>query len=224
MIRGRTKQILIDINTQKDFFLAEGNACVGNHRRILSHIRRIMAWVRRKKILVISTCEVYSPNNGAAYCIDGTAGQKKIRYTKLQNRAVFKADNNTDFPVDILRKYQQVVLHKRCMDPFDEPRIERLLSELNANEFVLIGALIEGAIGAMALGLLQRGKRVYIVMDAVGSIDKLKAQHVLSKIKAKGARFIDTKRLAGTSHLKFTGVCKCERCREYSDKSQTVEA
>lgn len=207
LIKTRRKQVLIDVNTQKDFFLDDGKARVGNRRRILSHIRRVMALARVKKIPVISISEV-RPENNDGYCVDGTKGMQKIHYTLLSNRASFAADNNTDLPVDLLRRYHQIILHKRCVDPFDEPRIDRLLSEIRANEFVLIGACAEGAIEATALGLLQRGKKVSVVVDAIGAQDKQRARHALRKIAAKGARLIETKKLAGTSHLKFVGLLK----------------
>jgi nicotinamidase-related amidase len=224
LIKTRRKQVIIDINTQKDFFLDDGKARVGNRRRVLIHIRRIMALARVKQVPVISISEVHPENNGGeGYCIDGTDGEKKIRYTLLSNRASFAADNNTDLPVDLLRKYRQIILHKRCVDPFEEPRIDRLLSEIRANEFVLIGACAEGAIEATALGLLQRGKKVSVVVDAIGAQDKQKAKHALRKIAAKGARLIETKRLAGTSHLKSAGVLK-DCLADESPLAQIVDA
>ena len=221
LIKRRRRRILIDVNTQKDFFLAEGNACIRNHRRVLTHIRRIMAWARRENIPVISTCEVYSNNNGGTinYCINGTDGQRKIQYTLLSNRASFPADGSTDLPEDILRRYRQIILHKRSTNPFDEPRIERLLSEVWANEFVVIGACAEGAVKAMALGLLHRGKKVTVVVDAVGSHNKKEAHLAIRKMKAKGARLLETKKLAGTSHLRHIGVCGCESCQGRSEKT-----
>jgi nicotinamidase-related amidase len=209
LMKNRRRQVLIDVNTQKDFFLDDGKVRVGNRRRLLIHIRRIMAMARVKHIPVISISEVHPNRNGFwGYCLDGTEGQKKIKYTLLANHASFAADNNTDLPVDLLRKYNQIILHKRCVDPFDEPRIDRLLSEIRANEFVLIGASAEGAVEATALGLLQRGKRVTVVVDAIGAQDKQKAKHSIRKIAAKGARLIETRRLAGISHLKSAGVLK----------------
>ena len=211
LIRMRRRQVLIDINTQKDFFLDEGKARVGNRRRVLSHIRRVMAFARARRIPVISISEVHPENNGGwGYCIDKTEGHKKIQYTLLSNCASFAADNNTDLPVDLLRQYRQIILHKRCVDPFDEPRIDRLLSEIRANEFVVIGACAEGAVEAAVLGLLQRGKNVSVVVDAVGSQDKQKAKLSLRKIAAKGARLIETRKLAGISHLKAVGMLKDE--------------
>jgi len=173
-----------------------------------------MAWARYGNVSIISTAEI-RPNGDDAvdYCIDGTEGQKKVRYTLLNNRVSFAADGNTDLPRDMLRRYKQVILNKRCVDPFDEPRIDRLLSEVRANEFILVGASVEGAVKATALGLLQRGKKVIVVSDAVGSYNKKEAKLALRKMEAKGAKLIETRKLAGTSHLRRVGICNCESCR-----------
>jgi len=222
MIRAKRRQVLVDINTQRDFLLADGSACIRNHRRVLAHIRRMMAWARRRDLSIISTCEIYpdeeAHNGDPRYCIDGTPGQRKISYTLMENRIVFPADGNTDLPRDMLRRYRQVVLHKRCLDPFDEPRIDRLLSEICAAEFVLIGACAETAVKAAALGLLQRNKRVAVIVDAVGYHDNREAKMAFRKMEAKGARLIETRRLAGMSHLRQVGVCNCESCQRISQK------
>ncbi len=221
LMRLRRRQVLIDVNTQKDFFLANGNACTRNHRRVLANVRRIMAWARSRNIPVISTCEIYPNDNGFSvfgYCVEGTEGQKKIHYTLLNNRISFPAETSTDLPRDIMRRYRQIILHKRCVDPFEEPRIERLLSEVNANEFILIGASAEGAVQATALGLLQRGKKVSVITDAVGSYNKKETKMAFRKMMAKGAKLVETKKLAGVSHLQRVGICKCPRCQSHAAK------
>jgi len=160
LLKHRRKHVLIDIDTQRDFLLPGGNACIKNHADVLANIRRMMAWARYKSIPIISTAEVHPDNNGSSivrYCIDGTRGQRKIRYTLLGNRVSFPADTLNPLPADLMVAYRQVILHKRTVDPFEEPRIERLLSEVLADEFVLIGAGTEDAVEATALGLLRRG-------------------------------------------------------------------
>jgi nicotinamidase-related amidase len=227
LVKTRRKPILVDIDTQKDFLLADGKACIRNHRRVLAHIRRVMAWARAQHIPIISTAEVYPSNNGddaARHCIDGTEGQKKVRYTLLGDRVTFAADGNTDLPRDMLRRHRQVILHKRCVDPFDEPRIDRLLSELRAGEFILVGTSLEGAVKMTALGLLQRGKKVTVVVDAVGTHNKKEANLTLRKMETKGARLIETKKLAGVSHLRQVGVCRCESCRGAASKAEVNAA
>jgi len=222
LVKSRRKQILIDIDTQKDFLLAGGKACIRNHRRVLAHIRRMMAWARSQHVPIISTAEVYPNNNGEStvgYCIDGTDGQKKVCYTLLNDRVCFAADGNTDLPRDMLRRHRQVILHKRCIDPFDEPRIDRLLSEVRASEFILVGTCLEGAVKMTALGLLQRGKKVTVIIDAVGTHNNKDAKLALRKMETKGAKLVETKKFAGTSHLKQVGVCHCESCQGLARKA-----
>jgi nicotinamidase-related amidase len=210
IVRGSVKMILqlhpkhrcyllVDIDTQNDFFLAGGRACVRNHREVLANIRRIMTWVRRARIPVLSTAEVYPNNNGCSavgYCLDGTEGLKKVSCTLLHNRVSFPADDKNALPADILLTYRQVILHKRSVDPFDEPRIERLLSEVQVDEFILIGAGTEDAVSATAVGLLHRGRKVRIIVDALGSRNIKEAKLALRKMQAKGAKLMVTRDIA----------------------------
>ena len=223
LLKSRRRQVLVDVGTQRDLFLDNGNSCIRNHRRVLANIRRVMAWARHKDIRIISTCEVYPNNNGSStvkYCLDGTDGQKKIRYTLLNSRISFPADGSTDLPHELLRQYSQIILYNRTTDPFDEPRTERLLSEVKADNFVLIGADAAGAVKAMALGLLQRGKKVSVVVDAVGAHDNREAELAFRKMQAKGAKLIETKNIAGFSHLRKVGICHCDSCRGKTRKPQ----
>ena len=107
--------------------LAEGKACVRNHRRVLQNIRRVMAWARMKNVRVVSTEQIYAKSDRKhTYCIMGTDGCCKIPYTVRSNNIVFPADGCTDLPRDILKNYDQIILHKRCVNPFDEPRADRV--------------------------------------------------------------------------------------------------
>jgi nicotinamidase-related amidase len=197
------RYLLIDIDTQRDFLLAGSEACIRNHRRLSDSIRSVMAWARRENIQMISIHGIYCNNNNCNNtdcCLDGTDGQKKIRCTLLSNRASFPADDSDFVPVDLFQTHRQVILHKRCIDPFDEPKIERLLSEIQADEFILIGVDAEDAVKATALGLLQRGKNVRVVVDALGSHNLREAKLALRKMETKGAKLIATKSLAGVLH------------------------
>ncbi len=214
LLKHQRKHILVDIDTQRDFLSTWGNVCILNREKVLANIRRIMAWVRLESVPVISTAEVYPNNNGQSmfdYCLDGTDGQQKIRYTLLSNRVSFPADDWNALPADLLLSNRQVILHKRCIDPFEEPRIERLLSEVKADEFLLIGACTEDAVKSTALGLLHRGKNVRVIIDAVGSHTEKEAILALRKMQAKGAKLVQTKDIAGVSHLRSICTYRCRR-------------
>ena len=77
--KTKRRQILIDIDTQRDFLLGSGRASIMNHKQVLANIRRMMAWARHGGIRIISTCEVHRNHNGCSaldYCIDGTTPLK----------------------------------------------------------------------------------------------------------------------------------------------------
>ena len=210
----RKKRILIDVDTQKDFFLADGKACVRNHRRVLANIRRVMAWSRRDQVRVISTVQCHNPDgHDGDVCLSGTPGVCKVPYTLRNRRFTFESGDSTDFSRDLLKKNDQLILCKRTVDPFDEPRAERILSEAKASEFVVIGGSTETSVLYTVLGLLTRGKSVTVLIDAVGSSEKSVAEVSLRKMKAKGARLIESKSLFGHSSLRQVNACQCDRCR-----------
>jgi nicotinamidase-related amidase len=215
IIKLRPKRIIIDVDTQKHFFLDSGVSCVQNHQGVLANIRRVIAWARLKNIPMVSTVQIYSDRDSYRnFCIAGTDGQRKIRYTVRNRHTSLAATDSTDLPVGILEDYDQVILHKRCFDPFEEPRADRMLSELQADEFIVIGAAMEEAVKATVLGLLARRKNVTLLVDATGSFDNTKAKTALRYIWAKGAKLIYTKTLLGSSCLRLVGMSGYNRVRE----------
>jgi nicotinamidase-related amidase len=158
--------------------------------------------------------------NDDKYCIAGTNGQEKISYTLRKRRFEFQADGCTDLQRDIFMHYDQVILNKRCEDPFNEPRAERLLTELKADEFIVIGGLAEESVSATVLGLLQRGKNVTVFVDAIGTHNRHKADIAFRKMKAKGATLIETRIYTGATHLKTVGICDCKLCQMEEKQSQ----
>ncbi|MCI0499623.1 MAG: isochorismatase family protein [Planctomycetales bacterium] len=214
IIKLRKKRILIDVDTQRDLFLADGKACVRNHRRVLANIRRVMAWTRKEQIRTISTALIHSSGgNGNGFCLVGTEGICKIPYTLRNRRILFDSSDSTDLPRELLRASDQVILCKRTEDPFDEPRAERVLTEARAAEFIVIGGPIETSVLYTVLGLLIRNKPVTVIVDAVGSREKTAADVAMRKMQAKGAKLVDSKSLLGATHLRLVNACRCDRCR-----------
>ena len=191
--RLRRIRFIIDVDTQKHFFLTGGRVCVQNHRRVLANILRVIHWAHLKNVRMISTVQALG-----GYCnflIGGNEGQKKIRHTLWRRYISFDASDRTDLLPEIFEEYEQVVFCKRCFDPFEEPRADRMLSEFSGDEFVLIGAATEGAVKATALGLLARHKKVTVLIDATGSYNKSAGGAALRSMQEKGARLGRTETL-----------------------------
>jgi len=89
---------------------------------------------------------------------------------------------------------------------------------VRANEFILVGAGAEAAVMETALGLLQRDKKVTVVVDAVGFHNRKQGRLALRKMEAKGAKLVETKTLAGISHLRQVRICNCKSCQGQTGK------
>lgn len=203
LLRRRFRRVLVDVDTQYDLVCQDNQ----DHSDLLRNIRRLIAWSRVHHIPVISTALTHRPvscpevlSDTGVFCLEGSPGQKKIRYTILTSNVLFGPDNRMDLPRHLLSDYQQIIFEKRSEDPFLMPRADRLLSELRADEFIVFGIGLENAIKHTVLGLLHRGKRVQLVLDAVDR-DNNNTEVALRKLEAKGARLVKTASIAGHSRL-----------------------
>jgi len=206
----KTRRILIDVDTQKDLIYSDGI----NSKALLLNFRRLIAWARVNKYTVISTSlsrpinDTYHDPETPHNCLEGTDGQKKIHYTNLPNRILFGPENRLDLPRNLIREYQQIIFEIRTEDPFAHPRADRLLTELRNDEYIVFGMGVEDTLKAMVLGLLTRRKKVFLVLDAVGTaLNDHKKNLVLRQMEAKGAIPISTNKLTGKSKiLRFADV------------------
>ena len=69
------------------------------------------------------------------------------------------------------------------------------------------------------MGLLQREKNVSVVVDAVGLHNRKQGRLAIRKMEAKGAKLIETKNLAGISHLRQVRICNCKSCKGQAGKT-----
>jgi hypothetical protein len=70
------------------------------------------------------------------------------------------------------------------------PKADRFLTHLPAEEFIVMGNGLECAVKAVTLGLLARNKRVGVLLDACGYWDAASADLSTRQIAAKGARLM----------------------------------
>jgi nicotinamidase-related amidase len=203
------KQIVADVDTQKHFFINNSPICVRDHLSVLSNIRRVMAWVRMRHIHMVSTVQMF-PGNAIChnFNIIGGLSLKKINCTLHNNHINFDATDYTDLSGRILRQYDQIILYKRYFDPFEEPRADRILTESEADEFILIGAPTEGAVRATALGLLHRQKKVTVLVNATGSLNVASGKRALRHMRAKGAILTNTNVFLSHSSLHLARACR----------------
>ena len=194
------RPILIDVDTQSHFFREDSPLCVHHHRTVLETIRRVMTWAQDCHVKTLSTLQVH-PTHTSYWRTAETCrlSLQKPACTLQHNYLDLVASDRLDWSGDLWQQVDQIIVHKRTYDPFNEPRADRILTEISdRDECILIGTPVEGAILATAMGLLQRQKQVTIVSDAVGYLTAENGRRAWRLLHAKPIRFVRARRLTAT--------------------------
>jgi nicotinamidase-related amidase len=195
-----TNLILLDIESQRDFFLPTGSCYTEAADRRRGNLYRLFDWARKTRRPVISTVLRVPPGQvgplgEAPHCIEGTPGERKLHKTLLRPYVNLGLQNTTDLPEDLFRRYRQVIFEKRHTDIFAHARIERLITELPRCTFVLCGAGAAGGVVQAAVGLRNRGFSVVLATDAVLCLQHPQARMALRRMLAKGVLFVKTREI-----------------------------
>lgn len=190
-------RILLDIETQNDFFTPGGSCHNGESAKVAKQIGRLFDWVRHENIPVISTVLRVrrfdrGPLSPRPHCIEGTEGEAKLSGTILRRRIDFGLRNVTDLPKNLFGKYQQAIFEKRDTDIFVHARLERLITELPRVTFVVCGAGLAQGIAQATVGLRSRGFGVIVATDAVLDMGDRLSDMARLRMEAKGAIFAPT--------------------------------
>jgi len=189
--------ILVDEDTQIDFMLPAGALYVPGAERLIPALERVFRWVRERGIPVLSSVDAHAENDPEfrdwpAHCVQGTHGQHKLPCTLLADRRVTP---NRPF-VEVTRAPQAIV-EKQTLDIFSNLAWERLLALYPDEECAVMGVATDYCVRHAVEGLLDRGRRVAIVTDAICGIDRAASEQVLDRAVARGARLTTSLELAG---------------------------
>lgn len=191
-----TSVVVLDLNTQRDFCLPEGAYPVTNVQTLVPSLERLMDWVRRNQIPVVSSIDSHreaelSDSGVMRYAVDGSDGQRKVDFTKMPERINVQVDNTLSVPLDLFQSYQQVVFRQRGKDLMSNPKADRFLTQLKTEEFVVVGNVVEGAVRSVTLGLVARGKSVTVVPAACGHWEAEAADLAFRLCAAKGVKLCE---------------------------------
>lgn len=190
------RTVFFDVDTQLDFLYPAGALYVPGAEQIVANIARLNRYAAANHIPLISDTDAHSENDPEflhwpPHCVAGTLGQRKPPSTLLERRAVVSATALLNqWPQGI----QQILLEKQTLDAFSNPGLLPFVETLRAERFVVYGVVTEICVKCAALGLLQTGKRVELVTDAVRSLDPIAAQSFFDQFQAAGGHLTATPR------------------------------
>jgi nicotinamidase/pyrazinamidase len=181
------KTVFFDIDTQIDFLFPAGALYAAGAEKIVPTVAKLNHYAAKNGIPVISTMDAHSENDPEFrewphHCVVDTFGQQKPVSTLLEKRVIVP-----NAPVGLeLAGAQQILLEKQTFSAFSNVNLKLILDHFAAERYVVYGVVTEVCVKLAALGLLETGKRVEIVTDAICPLDEGNGARTLAEFTAQG--------------------------------------
>jgi nicotinamidase/pyrazinamidase len=189
--------IFWEVDVQRDFMLPGGNLYVPGAEKLLPNIRRLTDAARQGRVFLVShgcfhTADDPEFQTFPPHCVKGTEGAELVPEALTGKVARVPNDATAKVPED-LSQFQQILLEKQTLNIFESKHADELLQRLGKDpEFVVFGVVTEYCVSFAAKGLLQRGRRVAVVQDAIETLKKEEGQATIAELAHLGARLTTT--------------------------------
>ncbi|HUA15338.1 MAG TPA: isochorismatase family cysteine hydrolase [Verrucomicrobiae bacterium] len=185
--------IFWEVDVQADFMLPGGHLYVPGAEKLLPNIRRLTDAARQGRVFLVSHGDFHAPDDPEfkifpPHCVKGTPGADLV--PEALAGKVVRVPNVAEARVpEDLSTYHQIVLEKQTLDIFQSLHADDLVQRLGDQaEFVVFGVVTEYCVGFAAKGLLQRGRRVAVVEDAIETLKVEDGRQAIAELQSLGAR------------------------------------
>lgn len=191
--------ILWEVDVQRDFVLPGGKLYVPGAEKLLPNIRRLTDAARQGKVFLVSHGDFHAPDDSEfkifpPHCVKGTSGSELVPEAVTENIARVPNDPDAKLPDDLAR-YQQILLEKQTLNIFESRHADELVNKLGTQaEFVVFGVVTEYCVSFAVKGLLERGRRVAVVTDAIATLKKEEGEKTIAEFVRLGAKLTTTDR------------------------------
>jgi nicotinamidase/pyrazinamidase len=181
------RTVFVDVDTQIDFLYPAGALYVPGAEAIVDRIGVLNHFAESQGIPVVSTIDAHSEDDAEfrdwpPHCVAGTSGQRKPVVTLLEQRVIVA--NSRGLPDTA--GAQQILLEKQALNCFTNVNLKGLLERLGAERYVIYGVVTEVCVRFAALGLLETGRSVELVTDAVKELEAAASTRFFDEFTAKG--------------------------------------
>ncbi|HZS95329.1 MAG TPA: cysteine hydrolase family protein [Terriglobales bacterium] len=196
--------VLWEVDTQADFMLPGGKLYVPGAEKLLPNIAKLTAAAHNKHVFLVSHGCFHSPDDPEfqtfpPHCVKGTQGSEFV--TEALTDDLTRVPNKTqEFPNDVLQ-HKQVLLEKETLDIFESSHADKLVSHFPKHaEFLIFGVVTEYCVRLAAKGLLERGRKVSIITDAIETLNPAEGRKTLAELEAMGAKLTTTNEVLSRIH------------------------
>jgi nicotinamidase/pyrazinamidase len=189
--------IFWEVDVQRDFMLPGGNLYVPGAEKLLPNIQKLTDAARQERVFLVSHGCFHTPNDPEfkifpPHCVKGTPGAELVPEALTEKVVCVPNEADAKLPED-LENYQQILLEKQTLNIFESRHADELIRKLEKKaEFVVFGVVTEYCVRFAAKGLLERGRQVAIVRDAIETLKKEDGENALGELERAGARLTTT--------------------------------
>ena len=191
------KFVLWEVDAQADFMLPGGKLYVPGAEKIIPNIKRLVDAARDGRALLVSSTCSHTPDDPEfqifpPHCLRGTPGARIVSEGLAEDISTIPTDTSFKLPSNLF-KHQQIVIEKQMLDVFSNPHTSAIVEALGRDpEFIVFGVVTEYCVGLAAKGLLDRGRKVAIVTDAIETLKADEGHRTVSELTGLGARLTTT--------------------------------
>jgi nicotinamidase/pyrazinamidase len=189
--------IFWEVDVQADFMLPGGHLYVPGAEKLLPNIRRLTDAARQGKVFLVSHGCFHAPNDPEfktfpPHCVKGTPGSDLVPEALTDKVVRVENTDLAKLPAD-LSQCQQILLEKQTLNIFESRHADALVQQLGSQaEFVVFGVVTEYCVSFAAKGLLERGRKVAVVKDAIETLKPEDGSSTIADLQRRGARLITT--------------------------------
>jgi nicotinamidase/pyrazinamidase len=193
--------IFWDVDTQADFVLPGGKLYVPGAEKLIPNLKRLTDAARQGRVFIIGDACTHTLDDPEfaqfpPHCIRGTPGAEIIPETRAEKVLFVQNRAGAAIPAN-LSEFQQVILEKQTLDVFDNPNTEKVLERVAGftdadAEIFVFGVVTVYCVRLAAKGLLNRGRRVALVRDAIETLNAEDGRKTIEELTSMGARLVTT--------------------------------
>jgi nicotinamidase/pyrazinamidase len=197
MATASRKIVFWEVDAQQDFMLPGGKLYVPGAERIIPNIKRLVDAAQKARMLLVSSACAHAANDPEfatfpPHCIRGTEGARIVPEGLTKDYLIIPNREKFPLPADLF-DHAQIIIEKQALDVFSNPHTNEIVERLGPEvTYVVFGVVTEYCVHFAAKGLLDRGRKVFVVEDAIETLKAEESERALGELKAMGAQLITT--------------------------------
>jgi nicotinamidase/pyrazinamidase len=190
------RTILWEVDTQADFMLPGGKLYVPGAEKLLPNIKKLTDAARKGRAFLVSHGCYHTPDDPEfqqfpPHCVKGTPGAEFVAEA-LTDDVVRVPNHDESWPGKVHHR-KQVLFEKQTLDIFQSRHAHRVVADLPRDaEFMVFGVVTEYCVRFAAKGLLERGRSVSVIRDAIETLNPQEGERALAELQRLGAELITT--------------------------------